>query len=417
MKYKAVIADVDGTILAPSEFPASRPSARLVKAVEEVIKRNVVFSIASGRTITWLTELIEGLNLQSPIIVDNGAGLYDCQNKEYIWRTLIAKPDIEKVLAILKTYKNLRVFVIDDDQRLDDPSKITSWKVSKIMVLGISTKKAMHLHLKLKSISTIHVTRTITGHDPVLESILVTNLDATKQVAVGKLLEFLKIKKSEVIGIGDSYNDFPLLMACGLKVAMGNAVPEIKEIADYIAPSFQEDGVAHVIEKFILHKMRNNPLHNLKGEQKDQLLVTVDNLGNKTGLATREECHKGKGRTHLAFMAFILNKDGNLILAKRSGRKSLWEGFWDASVVSHVLPDETVEQAAKRRGKEEMGADLEFRSIGAFHYFSKHGDSSENEYCYCLIGKTPLDLYPNPVEISEIRKIDIVNLSKYNGCK
>ena len=52
--------------------------------------------------------------------------------------------------------------------------------------------------------------------------------------------------------MGDGYNDFPLLMACGLKIAMGNAVPELKAIADFIAPSVEEDGVATVIEKFIL---------------------------------------------------------------------------------------------------------------------------------------------------------------------
>ena len=42
-------------------------------------------------------------------------------------------------------------------------------------------------------------------------------------------------------------------MACGLKVAMGNAIPELKEIADYVAPSVDDDGVADVIEKFILN--------------------------------------------------------------------------------------------------------------------------------------------------------------------
>lgn len=41
-------------------------------------------------------------------------------------------------------------------------------------------------------------------------------------------------------------------MACGLKVAMGNAVQDLKEIADYIAPSVDEDGIADVIEKFVL---------------------------------------------------------------------------------------------------------------------------------------------------------------------
>lgn len=158
--------------------------------------------------------------------------------------------------------------------------------------------------------------------------------------------------------------------------------------------------------------MKVNHLHDLKGERKNQLLVMVDKDGTPKRLATREECHRGRGKTHLAFMAFILDNEGKVILAKRSKIKSLWGGFWDATVVSHILSGETPMQAANRRGKEEMGVDLMFKSIGAFHYFAEHGESSENEYCYCLIGKTEQKVYPNPVEISEIRKIDIDNLKK-----
>ena len=49
----------------------------------------------------------------------------------------------------------------------------------------------------------------------------------------------------------DYRNDFPLLMASGLRVAMGNAFSDLKEIAHYIAPSVQQDGVADVIQKFV----------------------------------------------------------------------------------------------------------------------------------------------------------------------
>ena len=106
----------------------------------------------------------------------------------------------------------------------------------------------------MRKISSVHVTKSVSAVNPVRESIHVTNADATKQLAVGRLAEIMKIKTLEIIGIGDSYNDFSFLMACGLKVAMGNSVKEIKEIADYIGSSYQEDGVARIIEKFILNQ-------------------------------------------------------------------------------------------------------------------------------------------------------------------
>ena len=57
-----------------------------------------------------------------------------------------------------------------------------------------------------------------------------------------------------MIAIGDGPNDFPMLMAAGFKVAMGNASDDLKAIADYIAPTVEKDGVVDVIEKFILKK-------------------------------------------------------------------------------------------------------------------------------------------------------------------
>lgn len=158
--------------------------------------------------------------------------------------------------------------------------------------------------------------------------------------------------------------------------------------------------------------MTNHHFHNLNGEQKEQLLIVCDKNGKPKGLATREECHRGEGKTHLAFAAFVFDKEGRIILSCRSKNKSLWPRFWDASVVSHILPDEKPEQAAKRRGKEELGIGAEFKNIGSFYYFAKYGENSENEYCYVLVGRTVSKIVYNPFEISEIKKIKLDILRK-----
>lgn len=153
-------------------------------------------------------------------------------------------------------------------------------------------------------------------------------------------------------------------------------------------------------------------LHNITGEQKDQLLIVCDEHGKKLGLAKREKCHQGKGITHLAFMAFLKDKNGKIILTKRSKNKSLWSGFWDATIVSHILPGETPESAANRRGKEEMGVEAEFKDIGAFYYFARHGRSAENEYCHVLSANTREIIHPNPVEIDEVKLLSVEELSE-----
>ena len=69
-----------------------------------------------------------------------------------------------------------------------------------------------------------------------------------------KLVEFLQkhwgLKKEEILTIGDQNNDIALLQAGGIKIAMGNATDELKEIADYITDSVFNDGFVKAIDKF-----------------------------------------------------------------------------------------------------------------------------------------------------------------------
>src|SRR3989338_10535343 len=123
--------------------------------------------------------------------------------------------------------------------------------------------------------------------------------------------------------------------------------------------------------------MTDNSMHDIGGERPDQLLITCDKKGTIIGTATRENCHKGNGLTHLAFMSFVVDKTGRVVLTRRSPRKSLWGNFWDASVVSHVLPHETIEEATTRRGREELGIDAEFTNLGGFYYFAKYNGNCE----------------------------------------
>jgi Cof subfamily protein (haloacid dehalogenase superfamily) len=79
-----------------------------------------------------------------------------------------------------------------------------------------------------------------------------------KGVSKGRALEilggYLGVSREEMIAIGDSENDLEMIKFAGLGVAMENAVDEVKRVADYITKSNMEDGVKHVIEKFILNK-------------------------------------------------------------------------------------------------------------------------------------------------------------------
>ena len=80
-----------------------------------------------------------------------------------------------------------------------------------------------------------------------------TDKNATKGYALKLLADKWGIDSSQVIAIGDNYNDETMLRYAGLGVAVGNAAQGMKDISQYISPSNEEDGVVHVIEKFILN--------------------------------------------------------------------------------------------------------------------------------------------------------------------
>jgi hydroxymethylpyrimidine pyrophosphatase-like HAD family hydrolase len=82
------------------------------------------------------------------------------------------------------------------------------------------------------------------------EECAVLNRDASKKNALKSLCADFQILPERVLAIGDSRNDVPMLKWAGVGVAMGNALPEVKESVRYVTASNVEDGVALAIERF-----------------------------------------------------------------------------------------------------------------------------------------------------------------------
>jgi len=81
---------------------------------------------------------------------------------------------------------------------------------------------------------------------------VITNKFVDKGKALETLIRYFDIEKEQTISFGDNINDIPMLIASGTGVAMGNAVSHVKDIADYITLSNDEDGVAEYIESYLL---------------------------------------------------------------------------------------------------------------------------------------------------------------------
>ena len=84
----------------------------------------------------------------------------------------------------------------------------------------------------------------VASQRPGLKDLHITNDFATKEHAITELFKITQIDVDKTIGVGDGHNDLHLFNAVKTKVAMGNAVPELKEAADRVIGRVDDDGLA-----------------------------------------------------------------------------------------------------------------------------------------------------------------------------
>jgi len=243
-KYKAFISDIDGTLIPNS--PHAVPSKKVIKTIKKASKIMHI-GVATSRPMYHAKRIIKILDLSSPCIVGGGSQIFDPKTGKIIWEKRISTEELKQLLKISKTYN---FELVDDRDKIIDiknfnPNPLQVWSP------GQDPEFIDLIVEKVSTIPTISINK-VPSYIEGKIALVITRSDATKQHAILEVAKLLNIKTEEIIGVGDGYNDFPLLMACGLKVAMGNAVPDLKEIADYIAPPVEKDGVVDVIERFVL---------------------------------------------------------------------------------------------------------------------------------------------------------------------
>ncbi len=259
--YKLIVSDFDWTLAGAS----MESTPEVTNAIQSWLKNGNFFSIATGRQFLMIRKECERLDLKTPVVVRGGAEIIDPITGNVLLQNLISREAIELLITELKNGSYKISIEKDDtiytdfyfDPRLKDiivykqleefmPQDVP--KVIALMPTDDPESASHNMHEIIKKFPQLHIAqvklRAGIGWD-------ITPANATKHLGVLELIKLLGLKKEEVVGVGDGYNDFPLLEACGLKVAMGNAVEELKAIADMVVPTYEENGVAVLIEKLL----------------------------------------------------------------------------------------------------------------------------------------------------------------------
>lgn len=139
-------------------------------------------------------------------------------------------------------------------------------------------------------------------------------------------------------------------------------------------------------------------------------VILVDENDNAIGTMEKMEAHR-KGLLHRAFSILIFNSMGQLLLQKRSWKKYHSGGLWTNTCCSHPLPDEDIENALRRKLKQEMGIDVKPQFSHKFIYRTDlENNLTEHEYDHVYIGRYDGEPDINHDEVDEWRFEDMGRL-------
>ncbi|RAV98625.1 isopentenyl-diphosphate Delta-isomerase [Pseudochryseolinea flava] len=139
-------------------------------------------------------------------------------------------------------------------------------------------------------------------------------------------------------------------------------------------------------------------------------VILVDEADNAIGTMEKMEAHRS-GKLHRAFSILLFNDKGELLLQKRAKKKYHSGGLWTNTCCSHPLPDESMDDAARRKLNQEMGIDLQAKFAYKFIYTAKLDQGlTEHELDYVYFGQYNNVPNVNPDEVEDWKYINIGSL-------
>ena len=262
--YKLIAVDMDGTLLN-SEGKLSQIT---IDTVIEAINQGFHFILSTGRPIQGLQESIRILGLKGPMITYNGAMIVMAENNNILYQTDLDSEDARIILELGNKYETTmcfwsqnKLYVNRLDKRVNDYKKISGVEpillnnYEEIVSRGITkilwydTSDKLNEYIKRLNLLLKPTVSFCTSKPVFLEFF---NSKVSKAEALKKIGEYYNIDKAEMIAVGDGFNDLPMLEYAGLGIAMDNAPDDLKKNMQYVAPSNDNNGVAEVIERFLL---------------------------------------------------------------------------------------------------------------------------------------------------------------------
>jgi len=264
--YKMLCLDIDGTLLNSNHKISVRTKGAIKKLYEEKDIRVILVSARMPKGIVFLQK---ELGIKESIICYSGSLVldkdYNTISNQYIKFDQVKSivEEAQKCNMHISLYKDDKWIVEKLDKwaqieaditgikpefiQFDDSINLQEYKTgfNKVLLIGDENKVSeMYRMLNTKFAENLNV---YPSKPTYLE---IMNKNVSKTSAIKQLLDLYKIDKSEVIAIGDNFNDMDMLKFAKVGIAMGNAPNEVKEISDDVTLTNDENGIAEAINKY-----------------------------------------------------------------------------------------------------------------------------------------------------------------------
>ncbi len=279
-KISLLVADVDGTLVTKQKVLTER--AR--NAVQKLHDAGIAFTITSGRPPLGMKMLVDTLSLTAPIAAFNGA-VFLKPDYSVIEQNLLPEAVAKRVVEIISSH-GLDVWVYSDrdwfvperhgphvdreewtvkfsptvvptfDNLLDNVAKIVgvSDDLELVARCEADTQKEFSGQVHCKAGESSDGGEEVSAARSQPYYLDVTNPHANKGFVIDRLSQMLSIPSHEIATIGDMPNDVPMFKRSGLSIAMGNSSQEVQNDAHYVTTSYEDEGFANAVERFILRE-------------------------------------------------------------------------------------------------------------------------------------------------------------------
>jgi Cof subfamily protein (haloacid dehalogenase superfamily) len=266
VSYRLLACDIDNTLV---RFP-DPPSARVESALRAAAGLGITVCLVTGRAFRRARPVAEMLGIDAPIICNHGASIRDPHTGATIHRHVLPEGLAREIVTWLQGQK-VRLLVFDGDTvyhdaRTDEivpdfqiytqgkdsvyaPAMLAALPDTVEIILSTSRDRE-HLAALYECAQARYgeQTRVLLSHPYGLDILPASS----KSQALSWLAAHLGVPQAQVMAVGDGANDADMLAWAGLGVAVGDGDPEALRAADVVAPSFDDDGLAWAVERYVL---------------------------------------------------------------------------------------------------------------------------------------------------------------------